>query len=221
MTWFITPASAEETPAVATPPADAAQAVPAADAAEQAAPAADAAQDGHSVAGTAAEGGHSEVFPPFNPEHFASQLLWLAIAFGLLYWMISKIAAPRIGGILEARRERIQADLTEAERARAETDAAIAAYEQSLAEAKAKASAIATETRERVAKELDARRKGVEEELHGKLAAAETEISAIKTKALGDVDAIATETAEAIVTMLIGKSSREEAAAAVSGVTRS
>src|SRR5688572_1292337 len=52
------------------------------------------------------EAGHEApgVFPPFNPETFASQLLWLAITFAFLYFMMSRIAIPRIGGILESRR---------------------------------------------------------------------------------------------------------------------
>lgn len=213
MTWFITSAYAQETTAPAADPAHAAEPAPAADA-HGAAPAEGTTTEvGH-------EGGHEGVFPPFNSETFASQLLWLAITFGVLYWMVSKIVAPRIGSILEVRRDRIGADLAEAERMRAETDAAIAAYEQSLAEAKARAGAIATETREKVGKELDARRHAAEADLSARLATAEAEISAIKTKAMGEVDAIATETTEAIVAALIGGSSREEAAAAVAAARK-
>jgi F-type H+-transporting ATPase subunit b len=208
MTWFVTPAYAQETTAPAADPAHAAE--PAAADAHGAAPA-----EGAAHTEVAHEGGHEGVFPPFDSSTFASQLLWLAITFGLLYWMVSKIVAPRIGAILEVRRDRIGADLAEAERMRGETQAAIAAYEQSLAEAKARAGAIATETREKVAKELDARRHAAEAELAGRLAAAEAEISAIKASAMGEVDAIATETTEAIVSALIGRGTREEAAAAV------
>ncbi len=68
----------------------------------------------------------SGVFPPFDSTHFASQLLWLAITFGLFYLLMSKVIIPRIGGILETRHDRIAQDLDEASRLKGEADAAIA-----------------------------------------------------------------------------------------------
>ena len=44
-------------------------------------------------------------FPPFDAHTFASQLFWLALAFIALYLLMSRIALPRIGSILEARRQ--------------------------------------------------------------------------------------------------------------------
>ena len=87
------------------------------------------------------------VFPPFDQTTFASQLLWLAITFGLFYLLMSKVVIPRIGGILETRHDRIAQDLDEASRLKAEADAAIAAYETDLAAARAKGNAIASAAR--------------------------------------------------------------------------
>ncbi|MGL4441912.1 MAG: F0F1 ATP synthase subunit B', partial [Bosea sp. (in: a-proteobacteria)] len=53
-------------------------------------------------------------FPPFKTETFASQLLWLAIFFGLLYWLVSKVFAPRLTEVIEGRASRIAKDLDEA-----------------------------------------------------------------------------------------------------------
>src|SRR2546430_17005760 len=72
-------------------------------------------------------------FPPFDAHTFASQLFWLALALNALYLLMSRIALPRIGSILEARRQRIQDDLAEAQRFKDGSDAAIAAHEKSLA----------------------------------------------------------------------------------------
>ncbi|WP_209000638.1 hypothetical protein [Labrenzia sp. DG1229] len=82
---------------------------------------------------------HGVGFPPFDATTFASQLLWLAITFGVFYWIMKNVAMPRIAGILEDRKDRIAGDLSEANRLKDETDAAIAAYEQALAEARNKA----------------------------------------------------------------------------------
>ena len=67
---------------------------------------------------------HGSGFPPFNAHTFASQLLWLVLIFLALYLLMSRIALPRIGSILEARRQRIQDDLAEAQRFKDASDAA-------------------------------------------------------------------------------------------------
>src|SRR5689334_9879742 len=101
-----------------------------------------------SNAHTEAPGGHGG-FPPFQKESFPSQLFWLAICFALLYVLMARVALPRIGSIIEARRSRIEGDLAEANRLKTSADDAMTAYEKSLAEARNRAHAIANETRDR------------------------------------------------------------------------
>jgi len=153
----------------------------------------------------AGEGHGSGVFPPFDPATFPSQLLWLAITFGALYLLMSKIALPRIGSILENRKGIIDADLAAADASRQKTDAAIAAYEAALAAAKSKAQGIANESREAIQADLAAKRSAVEADLTAKVTAAEARISATKAEALTHVDEIATETAQTVVTQLVGE----------------
>ena len=144
-----------------------------------------------------------EVFPPFNPETFPSQLLWLAITFVALYVLLARVAIPRIGGIIADRKGRIAADIARAESARADSEAALVAYEKALATARANANSIAEEARNRSKAASDAERAGIEAELATKLAAAEARIADIKTKALSEVGAIAAEATGAIVKALI------------------
>ncbi|MQW85306.1 F0F1 ATP synthase subunit B [Sinorhizobium saheli] len=171
----------------------------------------------HTETGVAHEGEHgSGVFPPFDSSHFASQVLWLAITFGLFYVLMSKVIIPRIGGILETRHDRIAQDLDEASRLKGEADAAIASYEQELANARAKGHSIADTAREAAKTKASADRAGVEAELAKKITAAEARIAEIKSKALADVGAIAEETATAVVQQLIGGNvTKAEIAAAV------
>ncbi len=143
-------------------------------------------------------------FPPFNKETFASQLVWFAIAFVALYLIISKLAIPRIGGIMAARSGQIEGDLAEANRLKAQSDAAIAAYEKALADARGRAQTLAAETRERLNAEAEVRRKKLEAELAEKLLAAEKTIAATKLAAMSNVRTIAAETTAAIVERLIG-----------------
>jgi len=158
--------------------------------------------------GTTAHGGaapaHGGSFPPFQGDTFASQLLWLAITFGFLYWLSAKVIVPRLGGILEDRANKIGNDLDEAAAMKAKAEEAGQAYEKSLAEARAKSQAIAQETREKVNADSAARRKTVEADLAAKLADAEATIVATKTEAMSHVGAIAADAASAIVNRLTG-----------------
>ena len=105
---------------------------------------------------------HGGGFPPFDSSTFASQLFWLALTFGFLYWFMSKVIVPRIGGILEMRQDRIAQDLDKAHELKAEADAAIAAYEQELAEAKASANEIGNKARDTAKSAAEAERQKVE-----------------------------------------------------------
>lgn len=181
-----------------------------------------AAPAGETHAGTEAAGGEhgTGVFPPFDAATFPSQLLWLAITFAALYFMMSRVAIPRIGGILESRRTRIEGDLKEADRLRVETERAAAAYEEALADARKNAHAIAEETRQGIRTDIEGKRAKVEADLGAKVAAAEARIAETKAAALTSVDQIAADTAATLVGQLAGKVSEAEARDAVAAVAK-
>jgi F-type H+-transporting ATPase subunit b len=156
------------------------------------------------TAHTETPGGHKAPFPPFQSETFASQLFWLAITFAALYLLASRLVLPRVGGIIDARANKIEGDLSEAQRFKGEADAANTAYEQALAEARGRAQSLANETREKQAAEAEVKRKALEAELDTKLAEAEKTIAATKTAAMANVQTIATDAATAIVKRLTG-----------------
>jgi F-type H+-transporting ATPase subunit b len=153
---------------------------------------------------TEAPSGAKPAFPPFQKETFASQLVWLAITFAVLYLLIARIAVPRIGGILEERSKRIEGDFAAAQRMKDESEAALAAYEKSLSEARNRAQAIGTEIRDKLHAEAEERRKALEARLATQLADAEKQIAATKAAAMSNVRGIAVDAAAAIVERLIG-----------------
>ena len=144
-------------------------------------------------------------FPPFDSSTFVGQLFWLAITFGTLYLLMSRIALPRIGTILEERRETIDAALAAAATAQQGAEDAAIAHEQSLTKARANAQAIALEARAKSAKEMDTERHSVEKDLSAKLSAAEVRILDMKTKAMSNVGDIAKDATTAIIEQLTGK----------------
>jgi F-type H+-transporting ATPase subunit b len=164
-------------------------------------------QEGHIAAtGTPAGGGHGETsFPPFDPVNFTPMLIWLSLSFGLLYLLMSKIALPRVGSILHARANKITNDIAEANVFRARSEEAAAAHDKAIAGAKVKALALAQETQARLNAETEANRLALEAELSARLAASETQILEMKAKAMGNVEAIASVAAAAIVQHITGK----------------
>lgn len=192
--------------------------------AQESAPAADtshAATEGDTHSGTSVPAEAHGTFPPFDPATFPSQLLWLAITFGLFYLFLKRVVMPRVGGIIDVRNDRITQDLDQAAKLKGEADAAVAAYEQELAEAKTKANAIGQQANDAAKAEAETARKKVESALDQKLGEAEARISSIKANAMKEVGSIAEDTASAIVEALVGgKASKAEIATAVKSVAR-
>jgi F-type H+-transporting ATPase subunit b len=164
---------------------------------------------------------HGGGFPPFSKDTFASQLLWITLAFVGLYLLMSRVALPRIGSIIEDRKQRIASDFAEAERLKAESDAASVAYEKSLADARARAQALANESREREAKAAESARKVLDAKLNAQIGEAEKTIAARRSAAMTNVQGIAVEAAAAIVQRLIGSApASREVEAAVTDVLK-
>lgn len=146
----------------------------------------------------------SSGMPQFDPQYFASQFFWLALTFGLLYFLMSRVALPRIGEVIEERRDRIQRDIDAAEKMKRETEKALAGYEKALADARTRAGGLAKETREKLAGEVDAERHRVDAQVNAKIAEAEASIAATKTKAMSSIGEIASDIAGSIVGKLTG-----------------
>ncbi|MGE7371363.1 F0F1 ATP synthase subunit B [Neorhizobium sp. NPDC001467] len=192
---FVTPAHAQTAPDATQTPA---------------APGTAPAGDVHTETGVAHDAAHGGgVFPPFDSTHFASQLLWLVITFGVFFLLMQKVIGPRLAAILSDRHDRIAADLSEANRLQAEAEAAVETYEKELAAARAKGASIADAAREAAKTKAAADRATIEAELAEKLATAEAGIAGIKASAFANVSDIASETASAVVEQLIGGNASE------------
>jgi len=156
------------------------------------------------TAHTEAEGGHKAPFPPFQKDTFASQLVSLLVAFVALYLIVSRIALPRVGSLLDERQKKIEGDLAAAQKLRDDSDSALKAYESELAAARSRAQAIGAETREKLNAASEVERKTLEERLSVKLAEAEKTIASTREAAMSNVRSIASDAAIAIVQRLAG-----------------
>jgi len=147
---------------------------------------------------------HGRTFPPFQKDTFASQLVSLLVAFVALYLIVSRIALPRVGSVLDERQNVIDGDLADAQKLKEDSDGALKAYESELAGARSRAQAIGAETREKLNAASEAERKTLEERLSLKLAEAEKTIASTREAAMSNVRGIAADAAAAIVRRLTG-----------------
>lgn len=155
-------------------------------------------------------------FPPFDTSTFPNQFFWLAITFTFLFVVLWRVAGPRISGAIAARKGKIAGDIAQAETHRKDAEAAQAAYEAALAEAKKRAHAFADENRKRIHDEIDRAKSTADSDANRQTSEAEARIQATRQSALAQVAATAEETAIAIVAHLTGERvSSDEARAAL------
>ncbi len=150
-------------------------------------------------------GEHKSGLPQLNTDDFAPQLVWLALTFGVLYWIMSRVALPRIAQVIEKRRDQIAKDIDAAKDFKHQSLAAESAYKADLAQAKAKAHAIAQETRDELNAKTDAKRAEVDARISAQLVDSENRIKSAKKAALKEINVIASTTTREIVDHLIGK----------------
>lgn len=150
---------------------------------------------------------------------FVSQIFWLVVTFGALYFIMWKIAIPQVANVLRDRQERIDDDLEKAEALRNEAESVLEAYEKTVAEGRAQAQSIIREAADQNDKLAAERQAALSEQLAQKASEAEARINAARDDALANIREVAAETAQAAALRLAGTSvTQEEAEDAVASV---
>lgn len=143
--------------------------------------------------------------PQLDPTKFFPQIIWLVISFAILYLLMSRMALPRIGAVLEERRYKIEDNLQKAETLKSEAEAAAAAYEKSLAEARASAQEVIGSARDQSAAKAAKLQAEEHARLAGKIEAAEGHIAQAKKKAANCIRKVSLEVAIAAAEKLAGE----------------
>jgi F-type H+-transporting ATPase subunit b len=159
--------------------------------------------------------------PQLEVSTYVSQIFWLIVCFSILYYLLSKKALPRVAEILEARADRIRADLDEAQRLKKDAEDALGRYEQVVAEAQGKAQAQIAETQAKLQAEAADAQAKLDEKLAKQVGEAEARIAKARADALKDLDDAAITTAQAAAERLAGvKVTKTDAKAALSAVQK-
>ena len=138
--------------------------------------------------------------PQLDVSSFPSQIFWLIICFSVLYYLLSRRALPRISETLEARQDRIAADLDQAQRLRRDAEMALASYEEAMAKAQDRAQRLLAEAQSR----LQAQAAELDQQLSRQLAEAEARITTARDRALAELEDAAIDVARAAAARLGG-----------------
>jgi F-type H+-transporting ATPase subunit b len=138
-------------------------------------------------------------FPQLDASTYASQVFWLLVSFVLLYTLMSKIALPRVGSVIDMRQQQRDGNLSRAEDMSAEAEKMKIAYEASLTAAREQASDVLTQASEEISDKNSAETGRFGEHARNRVAAAEQAIARAKKEALASLADISAEIAADMV----------------------
>lgn len=143
--------------------------------------------------------GSAPGMPQLNFDHWGNQIFWLIVTLVVIYFILSRVALPRIGAVLAERAGTITNDIAAAEDLKQKAVEAEAAYEKALADARVEANEIIAKTRAEIQAELDEATAKADAEIAAKTAEGEKAIAELRANAMESVEAVAKDTAAAVV----------------------
>jgi F-type H+-transporting ATPase subunit b len=142
---------------------------------------------------------HAQGMPQLDFSTFPNQIFWLVVTLVVIYFVLNRIALPRIASVLADRQDTIQRDLEKAEELKHKAVEAEEAYNKALADARVEANNIVAETKAEIQNELDKATDKADAEIAAKTAEGEVKIKEIRDNAMKAVKVVATDTASALV----------------------
>lgn len=167
------------------------------------------------AAGAAGHAAESAGMPQLDFSTFPNQIFWLAVALVAIYFILSRMALPRIAATLADRQGTITGDIEAAERMKTEAIEAETSYQQALTDARAEANKIVAAAKARIQADLDKATAKADAEIAARAAESEKAIAEIRAGMADSITVVARDAAEAIVARLGGKADAKSVAAAV------
>ena len=142
--------------------------------------------------------------PQLNPEFWISQIFWLTLTFGILYFVLSKLILPKISANLELRKSQIQENIEAAEKQRESSESKLREYDEIIQKSKLEAKNIFKDAREKMLKNINSKKEILDKQIDEEISNAEKEIETLKKGAAEKINKIAIETSSDLVKKLIG-----------------
>ncbi len=154
---------------------------------------------------TSAQNAETGGMPQLNPEFWISQIVWLVITFGILFFVLSKFILPKISNNLETRKSQILENIESAEKQREESEKKLKEFDKIIFESKNKAKNLFNDARQKVLDDINKKRAELEKNIDDEVNAAEKEIDQLKKSSHDKITKIAIETSSDLVKQLIGE----------------
>jgi len=171
-----------------------------------------------------AQGAHGAAeaagMPQLDFAMFPNQIFWLLVTLVVIYFVLSRVALPRIGGVLAERKGTITNDLAAAEELKQKAVGAEKAYNDALVSARAEAAKIVAAAKADIQKDLDKAMAKADAEISAKAAESEQRIGEIRAGAEAAVSEVAKDTAKELVAALGGKADAKTVTAAVNAALK-
>ncbi len=158
---------------------------------------------------------HADGMPQLDFSTFGNQIFWLVLTLGIIYFVLAKIALPRIAAVLAERQGTITSDIAAAENLKQKAVEAEEAYNKALADARAKAGEIVAEAKAEIQAELDVAAAKADAKIAAKAAESEVEIAKVRASAVESVKAVAKDTTKEILGAMGSKADAKAVTAAV------
>ena len=142
--------------------------------------------------------------PQLNPEFWISQIFWLILTFGIMYVVLSKLILPKISNNLESRKSQILENIEAAEKQREDSESKLKEYEEIISKSKIEANSIFNQTKDKVTKDINAKREVLDKQIDKEIAEAEKEIQILRDGAPDKINKIAIEASSELIQKLIG-----------------
>ena len=142
--------------------------------------------------------------PQLNPEFWFSQIFWLIITFGLLFFVLSKFILPNISSNLENRKSQILNNIEKADEQRKESEVKLKEFEKIINDSKVQAKNIINDTKKKISNEINNKKKLLEEEINSEIVSMEKEINELKKRSPETINQIAVSTSSDLLKQIIG-----------------
>ena len=139
------------------------------------------------------------------PLVFWSQLLWLAVGLGFIFFVVARGMVPKIQQAVENREKHISDDLEAAKAAREQAEQTEAEYRERIDASRGEAMKLAQAAKQAGAKEVEERTRAVDADIAKKIEKAEAKIRKSAEEAVRELDAIAVEATRELYSKLTGK----------------
>ncbi len=142
--------------------------------------------------------------PQLNPEFWISQIFWLVLTFGILFFILSKFVLPNISGNLENRKSQILSNIEKAENQRNNSEKKLKEYKEIIVSSRNQAKIIINEAKAKILNDINLKKEALDKEISSEISLVETEIQDLKRKSPEKINQIAVDTASDLLKQLIG-----------------